>query len=507
MILRRGARWAAAPWVMAASLALGCFYNPTLQDKPGSTSAIDTTDAPSSDTEPSALTSSTTTSATTGTTTSTTTSSSAGSESESATEASSSSSSAGGPECDPNNPKDLACGDLYCVAGQCVGCTSLPAETPCAAVDALAPVCDAASDKCVECTPDDAQLCSGDTPACDPLTNKCVPCTEHAQCPDSACDILEGACFPDEPEAVVYVQGSNVDCQAKTGLSEDSAFCKLTDVPSELPKVTIRLISGTQAPGGLSIDEGKAVAIVKHKSLTPEINGANIIGPTLTVSNSRLYLSSVKLRFASISLVKCTAGRFYAHDTFWEGNNINNALAIDASSCDVSIHRARIARCGAGLKLSGGNLWIENSFILDSGAQGAQQPAFHFLNGAKALITYSTIARNRLINGVSTFACNGDMHEVLVRNSAVVGVAEFVDSECGQGLTFQHSVMYEAVDEDDVNNVMTEWFNAPVEDVYTPKNGPLEDKAMWEEGDPRFDFFMQPIATDKPTFAGARQPL
>ncbi|WAS98382.1 hypothetical protein [Nannocystis punicea] len=368
----------------------------------------------------------------------------------------------------------------------------------------------AGSGKCVECTPDQAQQCSGNTPACDPETHTCVPCTEHSQCPNSACDIFEGSCFPEGEGAVFYVQGSNVDCPAKTGLSEDSPFCKLTNVPLQnVSKATIRLMSGSQPPGGLTIGEGKAVAIVRHKTLVSELNGGAILGPILTVNGgARLYLWDVKLRSGQQSIVKCTSGRFYAHEAWWDGNNLTSLLALDAFECDVFVHRSQITRLGAAMQLTGGNLWIENSFILESGGNNSLA-AFNFKGGAKGTITYSTIAHNRVVNGVSTFQCEG-VPELVVRNSAVVGIADVVEAECEPGVSFVNGRMEEVPDKAAADVVMTKWFNAPVEDVYTPKKGAdtLEGTATWQEGDPRKDFFnMTAIPTDEPSFAGARQPL
>lgn len=419
--------------------------------------------------------------------------------------------------CDPEDLEDMSCLPQYCVAqDQCGWCMSLPADKTCVVLDPNTPVCDTVSGECVQCTEDEPQACSGATPVCDKESHTCVPCTEHSQCA-TACDIQEGECFPDDPESIVYVQRSESDCQTKDGKTEQTAFCKLSDVQLEGGKTTIRLISsGLSAPHSLAVGAGNAVALVKWKAQVPEINNTQGSGPTLLVeAGARLYISNIKLRFAppATFVVRCSGGSFYAHDAIWEGNGMQTSRALDASSCKTFIHRSRILRCGAGLQVSNGELLVENSFIMENGVSGATSfGAFNLQNAVTAKITYSTIARNKLINGVSTFNCNGVGQQVTVRNSAVVGVSALTNCSEGQ-LTFVNGERQEVQDTQMADTLMAQWFNAPMTDVYTPKDldnvvDPLEGKAMWEEGDPKFDFSgLTPIPTDAPSFAGAKQPL
>jgi len=409
----------------------------------------------------------------------------------------------------PCNPTgDPECGEQYCVAeNQCGWCTSLPADKTCVDVDEDTPVCDAVSGKCVQCTKEEPQACSGATPVCDEESHTCVPCTEHSQCA-TACDIQEGVCFPDDPEFIFYVQRSENDCLTKDGKSEQSPFCKLSDVPLMAPKVTIRLMSSAVSlPHSLAVDEGKAVALVRRGAQPPEINNQSGAGPTLEIStNARLYISEIKLRFAPVGayVVKCAGGSFYAHDAVWEGNGMQSSRALDASMCKTFIHRTRILRNGAGLQVSNGELLVENSFIMENGV--SSYGAFNFLNAVTAKITYSTIARNKPINGVSTFNCMGPGQQITVRNSAVIGVAGLTNCAENQ-LTFENGKREEVGDAQAADTLMAQWFNAPISDVYTPKDGPLKDTAMWETGDPKLDFTKTPIPTDAPSFAGAKQPI
>src|SRR5690606_41968763 len=57
----------------------------------------------------------------------------------------------------------------------------------------------------------------------------CVACTEHAQCPETACRVTTGACFPASNR--VWVDAS-ADCDAGNG-SETNPYCEVTDARSE----------------------------------------------------------------------------------------------------------------------------------------------------------------------------------------------------------------------------------------------------------------------------------
>ncbi|WP_267680892.1 hypothetical protein [Nannocystis sp. SCPEA4] len=415
-------------------------------------------------------------------------------------------------KCDPTNLNDMACGEQYCVApDQCGWCISLPADKTCADVDEATPACDQQSGKCVQCTADEPQACSGGTPVCDEETNTCVPCTEHSECPNSACDIQEGECFPEDPKFIYYVQGNLSDCQNKDGKSEQSPFCALVDVPLTAEKTTIRLMASNISPQSLTVSTG-AVALVRHGPQPPEINGENIGGPTLVISpDSRLYISGIKLRFSTQNgfMVECAGGSFYAHDATWEGNGTDGSRALESVECSTFIHRARIVRCGAGIQAAGGNLRVENSFIMQNGVSGFS--AFSLENAVTAQITYSTIGLNKVVNGASTFACLGTGQNIVVRNSAIVGVTPL--STCDgedQQIVFQNGTMAEVPNIQAANSLMSQWFNPPELDVYMPKTSPmvdpLEGTAMWEQGDPKLDFANTAIPTDEPSYAGAVQP-
>jgi hypothetical protein len=59
------------------------------------------------------------------------------------------------------------------------------------------PVCNIATDECVECTEEDAAACTGDTLLCDQDTNTCVECLQQTDCMDAAASRCSaGSCVP-----------------------------------------------------------------------------------------------------------------------------------------------------------------------------------------------------------------------------------------------------------------------------------------------------------------------
>jgi hypothetical protein len=77
-------------------------------------------------------------------------------------------------------------------------------ELPCGRLCPIdAPICDEGTQRCVQCTQDDARACGGDTPLC--FENTCVQCTEldKTKCPDQA-KVCNGSnqcvvCMSDRP--------------------------------------------------------------------------------------------------------------------------------------------------------------------------------------------------------------------------------------------------------------------------------------------------------------------
>ncbi|MBC8067572.1 MAG: hypothetical protein IAG13_04490, partial [Deltaproteobacteria bacterium] len=112
----------------------------------------------------------------------------------------------------------------YCAAGLCTGCQAAGGDDFCAAVDGALPQCHPTWDHCVECFDDTP--CTGGS-VCT-TSFECGGCTEHEQCPDSACDLLTGACM--EPDREIWVDDDAAICdEGSNGASAGNPVCSLVE--------------------------------------------------------------------------------------------------------------------------------------------------------------------------------------------------------------------------------------------------------------------------------------
>ena len=95
--------------------------------------------------------------------------------------------------------EDADCGtgdplEAFCVDDVCTHCGMKDdGDAACAEIYPASPVC--VGESCEQCTAANDTACMGDTPVCDEATMTCVGCTDHAQCPETACDLSTGACI------------------------------------------------------------------------------------------------------------------------------------------------------------------------------------------------------------------------------------------------------------------------------------------------------------------------
>lgn len=400
---------------------------------------------------------------------------------------------------------DETCAPKYCLpSGVCGGCDHFPDGTTCAGLFPDQPVCDAGSGVCAECSAADTSHCPVDKPACDAATGTCTKCTEHVQCPDTACDIETGKCFP--KDRVYYVKApANCPGDVPAGTLADP-FCALSQVPLGPEPTTIKIISTANSPGELSVPPGAVVAITREGNQYPILTGS--LGPTLQLSGagSRVYTWRVHFRDGIGSIISCNSGaHLWLHDTVLFSNNMDDAKAIDASVCQVRVVRTRIDDCGAGIRIANGDLRVESSFLISNGNSGAYG-AFNFVGDVTARVVFSTIVLNHA--NPSAFTCTGlGSKDVVVRNSAVVGLAPLASDQC---VLYDSSTVKEAADMNEVDATMAAWFTKHANGSYPPKQtmglDPLEEKAVWAPGDPIYDFTMDPIPQQGSVWAGAEQP-
>lgn len=493
----------------------------------GSTStAPSTTDAPTgTTTTPTSGTSGTTIVETTGTTMPSTATETSTTVDPSTSTGPTTDTTTGEPLCDPNDPnapiEDPDCSDPtpYCVGvGMCGPCSALgQIGKMCADLDPDKTVCHETKGRCVECTAKDTLACPADKPGCDEETGSCAKCTDHTECPNTACDLQEGVCFPDN--SIIWVENTANECLGGNG-SELKPFCTLSAAAMALmpgKPTTIKVRPGSSSamfPLPL-MSEGYIVAVVKGTPAIPTLDGTNNADPMIQVSpNSRVYLSNLRFNNTNGSaILECsgaaTGAKLYLDDVQVLGNGVLPAKAIEASNCTVQVRRSRIYKNRGGVQLSAGSLLMENSHVSENGSASSAFGAFNFLGGASATITYSSIALHPVTaSSTSTFNCSAPS-SITVRNSAVVGPKPLTSAKC-PAVVVQDGIVIEADDKAMADATAKEWFNGPTEGVLRARTlmgtGPLKDLATWTEGDPRRDYDRESRPTEGPSWAGADEP-
>ena len=430
---------------------------------------------------------------------------------------SSASSTTGEPLCDPGqqivDPDCATPGEPYCVGlGVCGACDELAGiGKSCDDVDPNKGVCDPDSGLCVQCTKKDLSGCTDPMlPGCDEATGQCAPCTEHRECPNSACDIEEGVCFPED--SVIYVKNDQAICIGGTGTLKNP-FCHFqAALPTLMPgkKTTIRvIISGTTAMQALAlVNPGYILAIVSNDNQFPTLNGKLNSDSTIEVSmGSRVYASHLRFQFSgSPSVLQCTSGTLYLNEVKIEGDGINQAKALDLNNCKTVIQRSKIFKNISGIQATGGSLSLENTHVAQNGTGGAAFGAFNLLGNVTTRINYSSIALHPQTKSTSVFKCAMGIGQILIRNSAVVGLTPMQSAECVPAIKQELGVVQEVATAEEQTSLVDMWFDGLVDGALVAGAvSPLSDKAMWMDGDPRSDYEYNPRPLMSPGYAGADQ--
>lgn len=426
------------------------------------------------------------------------------------------SSTTGEAKCDPGqeiaDPDCNAPGEPYCVGlGVCGPCGDLAGiGKSCSDIDPAKTVCDAMSGLCAECTKDDTSACPDNLPGCS-YDGQCAKCTEHRECPETACDIEEGLCFP--TDSVIYVKNDLAACTGGNGTMA-KPYCNFqVALPMIMPgkKTTIKVI-----PGGMStmfplalVEAGYILAVLSSDKQIPTLDGKGNADSMIEVStNSRVYVSKLRFQFSgSPSVLQCTGGILYLDDVKIEGDGINPARALDLQNCKTVIQRSRIFKNTAGIQVTGGSLSLENTHIARNGTANAAFGAFNLLSGATVQMNYSSVALQQQTKSTSVFKCAAGIGQILIRNSAVLGLNPMQSAECAASIKQEMGVILQVNTVDEQTALADMWFDGLVDGALPADPvGPLKDMAMWELGDPRFDHDGVARPLDAPSFAGADEP-
>lgn len=415
--------------------------------------------------------------------------------------------------CDPETP--------FCVDNECVNCagTSDP-DASCADADASLGVCDLDVGSCVQCTLDNTSACSGDTPACDELTQACVPCSEHSQCPDSACELATGICFP--TDSVIYVDKAFGMCEMSDG-SFDAPFCDITTAfayiteNNEPPVMwTVKIIgAGIYTQEVLLTPDGTTIALVAD-NVAVKIRGTSTEGDAASIkvtSGSTLYSSAISYDSHEFhNGVGCEGGTLWLED----GSMSNNAdFGLFLVDCQAHIRRTAIWDNNEGGVFATGLMsetHIDTSYITENGSPQSLYGGVGSTGGNATNLNFVSLINN-LGNGTSSIHCSNSAG-VAVRNSIIIGFNEpAIDCDT---LTI-NTTATDFGDDLGEGNLLVEpgasddWFS-PMNALYKPEAevggmpSPLTDVAVWAEGDPRYDYSGQLRSQGGPDFPGADIP-
>ncbi|MGH1348553.1 MAG: hypothetical protein ACRBN8_43810 [Nannocystales bacterium] len=359
-----------------------------------------------------------------------------------------------GPECSETVPC-MGPAAPFCVDGACSTCdaTAVPDES-CATLDEALPLCVGTS--CVQCTAEDSSACGGETPLCDAAINTCVGCSFHEECQDidlHACNIATGACFSADAANVSEVDaGSNGAIQAAIGAVADGA------------EHTI-LLTGGGGNHTVTVDGGKTIAIVSDSAAEREVRGAGG-NPTVTVTGagSTVYLHRMELiaNTDDVGISAEASGTLYADST-------------------------RVAQnTGGGITLAAGTSgFLRNCMVGLNGGQFASTTGIE--SAGELSILYSSIVANDG-DGADSLQCNGG--SAVVRNSILVG-SDASSIDCSV-LDASNSAFDEAVaGNENAGALIPGWFESVAgANFRLTAAGQTEfaDIAIWEDGDPPFDF-------------------
>lgn len=393
------------------------------------------------------------------------------------------------PDCDANKPCEAG---KFCEAEKCVTCDATPdGDAACAGADPNAPVC--ADGACVECTADNATLCTGSSPVC--VDNACSACTQHSECPDSACNFETGACFG--LEYVLYVDRA-APCDGATGTME-APFCKIADAfpAMMLDDValgwTIKIKAGNYIEEPLVVPDGAVVTFTRWGEGAVKVRAPDDAGDTLTIQNaSTVYLDRLEFKSnADFNGVLCASAKVYADDVRFTANR---KQGYESTDCETKINRSVIFdNDGGGLASYGaGTTTISNSYITGNGSQNfGDYGGIRTAQGNELHLLFSTVVNGLSQTGPRSLHCF-ESGPTEVRNSVLIAFAA-PSVDC-PGVVITTSAVDEGAVDGDGNVIavtadIMNYFDPPTAGVYPAKPGtPLENLAVWKTGDPKTDF-------------------
>ncbi len=404
----------------------------------------------------------------------------------------------------------------FCVDAMCVPCSD---GAFCAAQDEP-PVCHPESGVCQSCVQDEDCVpdCSPTFPCEGACTGEaeCVECMEHADCPETACDLRTNRCLA--TPSVFWVDGT--DCgpsespAADPGFGTEAApYCWMStalDNVGEGETAVIHLLPSAQIiEQAAAVDDvsDRRIAILGHDN--PRLGGVPV--PLTVGSSSDVFVHGITIVGAEEHGARC---RFNSRLWLTEVEFENNPTALVATQCArATLERTRVqGSSGDAVVVESSTLALRSSVLANNGTSGGPSAAIRASGDSTLQIRYSTLALNAGEDGAASVRCTASVTGE-IRNSVIVSDA-LPSFDC-PSVAVRRSVLDDTpLDSQDVV-VLQEYNSAWFESVGTgdvsirdPASSPFADVAVWQVGDPLREFAggRRLGYPGRVEFAGADQP-
>lgn len=422
-------------------------------------------------------------------------------------------------KCEPPTP--------YCLPNaECGDCLELDQQgTPCSAVDPDHPYCHPQLGMCVGCVTD-ADCPIPNAGICNEYQHLCSPCRMHSDCPDTACDMYTGLCFP--PEATVHtfvdaVQACN-DGPCDTMQTPCCEIGKAVEVAisSQLPYSVVHVVADQYFQPIKITTNGEIVAVLADPGakLSANVMGAPAIqlGDTeddIALVTSRLYISKLTVTGGvsghGVRVWRASIGMWFDDSTVVAHGT---GPALSAVAGKLTVRRSVLQNNVAGVDIDGGgHVVLENTQVANA---PTAIPALSVKMNGRLELLYSTIADR---NGQPHTLLDCDPTAILdIRNSALLASPEPNMVDCmSQSMTITHSILTNPMHASlsstnkvlaaaDVPALFVDWMGGGLDLV--GGGLPLVDVAQWHGSDPPTDLHLAPRPTvpDAPDVAGADLP-
>lgn len=243
--------------------------------------------------------------------------------------------------------------------GGSVTCVDQPGpESFCSGLDLDKPFCDPQTKTCVECL-ENMHCLDPLRPSCNPETHVCG-CTEHSDCPETACELDMGTCFPKEMTTVVHSKASQEAlCLEMFGptCNQDDPCCSIAAALTKAQMegttyIVVRVAPSTVKDTGVNFGLstlGKRIAILGDG--TPEVEKTTQDKEPVFFSSAKnkVYLADLHLSSATAGAgVSCVgADGMWADDIVVDG--VVDGVGFFTAFCPLRVRRGLVLGSKAGV--------------------------------------------------------------------------------------------------------------------------------------------------------------